>query len=86
MRGRMVGMPVDHRPHFQFQLRHLLWATAIVAFVLGGWAWFARAQMEADRRATKQAYIYGRLTLEQARESTGADVDKWPVRPNKSAH
>ena len=54
------------------------WRVALIAAILGGVLWGARAKEgDAKRAAVRSAYINGRITLEQARDRVGDEVDSW---------
>jgi hypothetical protein len=59
-------------------LRGSLVAVVIVAALIGGFYWYSHLAFLADRSAVRAAYMEGRLTREEARRSTGEDVDQWP--------
>lgn len=64
----------------QFRLRHIFYAITVFAFILGGWLWYGHALRKAHRDATREAYMHGRITLEEARDHIGDEVDRWPRR------
>jgi hypothetical protein len=66
----------------QFRLRHIFYAITFVALILGGLVWYSVALRSAQRDAVREAYMQGRMTLKQAREYVGDEVDRWPRRPS----
>jgi hypothetical protein len=85
--GRVAKVAVDgytvtrSGKAMQFRLRHVFYAITVVALILGGWIWYGVALKNAHRDAVREAYTQGRITLEQARDRVGNEVDRWPHRP-----
>jgi hypothetical protein len=65
----------------RFSLRQLFILTTILSVLLGAWLWFSCAKGKAQRDAVREAYMQGRITLEEARNRVGDAVDTWPHPP-----
>ena len=61
----------------QFTLRRLLWLVTIVACLMG-FALPILSSMGSAYPAKSNDYMYGRITLEEARSNLGDQVDEWP--------
>jgi hypothetical protein len=50
---------------------------AAVSIILGITQWHYRGLMDAHTSAVRDAYVHGRITLEEAHEQVGDRADRW---------
>jgi hypothetical protein len=71
----------------QFSLRRLFWLVTIAACVMGFALPIISSMGTAYPGKLRNDYIYGRITLEQARSHLGDQVDEWPkLRRQRYSH
>ncbi len=69
----------------RFSLRTLLIVVAVVSIVLGMTQWHYRGLMSTHTSAVRDAYIHGRISLEEAREQIGDSTDHWSAEVHERA-
>lgn len=72
---------VDNSKHepVRFSLRTLMIVVAAVSIVLGVTLWHYRGLKGTHLSAVRDAYVHGRITIEEAREQVGNITDSWPA-------
>ena len=60
---------------FQFRLRDFFVAVTVIALLLGAYFGLSRIVAEKDKAACRSAFMQGRLTVEQAKEVLGDEVE-----------
>lgn len=63
----------------RFSLRTVMIAIAVVSIFLGLTQWQYRGLKGAHTSAVRDAYVRGRITIEEAREQIGNVADSWPT-------
>lgn len=68
----------SHEP-VRFSLRTLMIVIAAVSIVLGVTLWHYRGLKGTHLSAVRDAYVHGRITIDEAREQVGNITDSWPA-------
>lgn len=81
----MSSAEVRNYAPLRFSLRTVMVLMAAVSILMGVTLWQYRGLMDAHSAGVRDAYLHGRISLEDAREQVGDRADNWSADVHERA-